>query len=632
MELNPQSTAALLNSPEGKALPLENRVLATLALGGRESAIGLAGLLPELKRPPVDEEVRSLAAHFGEPAVGDSLGSALADSGSRIPVLRALLNLRTSLDTTKLTPALSAAVKTLLAGGNAADLQLGAECAGAFKLAETEGALVALLQRGWGTAGGQTVLRPESLAALRALRDLGAGPVELLEQLAGNASDPAVRETAVHALGVSKAPDASRRLTKLLPSLSPAQRGAAFDRLAGSKAGAATLMAGLNSGSVARADVGLGTVERLRLLLPGDPGVAALWKELGGDAKRALRLNGGKADFIDSKLALDGPFTVECWAKLDPDIGNQDGLLGAAGQLDMNFYNSLFRVWVNGARDIVIARKKTMPGVWTHYAVTRDAQGVFRIYINGELDATSTLTRTGPFTGLDIGHTTTANGGTAGWLAEYRVWSVARSATDIRENFDRTFQGQTKPSPLADHFGGVNWGKLSGSVRAEPVEDLPNMLAEAEAVVQAEKFARFRGLATASGNPEHGKELFTSLCLVCHQQGGKGGQVAPALDGLANTGVEAILRNILTPSAAMEGGYRKYRVETRDDELLEGLLVSEDATSIVLRQANAPDQRIPRASVKKSGFLNTSVMPEGLLEGMKAGQVSDLFAYLKSLK
>ncbi|MBI5775305.1 MAG: c-type cytochrome [Verrucomicrobia bacterium] len=668
MEVNPQSTAALLNSSEGRALPLENRILATLALGGKESAIGLAKLVPELKRPMGDEEVRALAAHFGEPAVRDSLGSALANASSRAAVLRALLNLRTSLDTTKLTPALTAAAKALLASNNVAELELATEVAGAFKLAGTEADLVALLKRGWGRfprkTPNQSVLRPESFAALRALRDLGAGPAELFEQLAADAAEPAVRDTAIAALGTSKAPDATERLVKLLPKLSPPQRGTALDRLAGSKAGATALMAGLKSSAVTRADVGLSTVERLRVLLPKDESIAALWKELGGDAKRALRLGGDTKDFAATQLTLDGPFTLECWAKLDVGIGNQDALLGAAGQLSVNFFNSTFRVWIKGANDIVVAKKKTTPGAWTHYAVTRDAKGVFRIFINGELDATSTKTSLEKLTALDVGRTTVNTGGTAGWLAEYRVWNVARSAKDIRENFDRTYsnaelgmrsaesaerrspnrpdgsggvadagsESGVPPAGLVRVFTGANWGRLNGTARTEPVEDLPALLTGAEAAVQAEKFAKFRSLANTRGNPDHGKELFTSICITCHQQGGQGGQIAPALDGVANTGVEAILRNILTPNAAMEGGYRKFRIETKDDELVEGLLVSEDATSIVLRQPNVPDQRIPRANVKRAGFLTTSVMPEGLLEAMQPEQVSDLFAYLKSLK
>jgi putative membrane-bound dehydrogenase-like protein len=632
MEVNPQSTAAMLASTEGQALPLENRVLATLALGGKESAVGIARLVPELKRPLGDEEVRALAAHFGEPAVSDALGAALANASSRTPVLRALLNLRTSLDTTQLTPALTAAAKALLAGDDASELELGCEVAGAFKLAGAAAELGKLLERGWNDAGGAITLRTESAAALRALRDLGAGPVDAFERLVRRASDATVRDTAIAALGASKAPNAGERLVKLLPELSPAQRNAALDHLASSKPGATALVAGLKSGAIARADVGLGTVDRLRVLLPQDETLAALWKELGGEAKRALRLGGDTRDFAATQLTLDGPFTIECWAKLDAGIGNQDALLGAAGQLSVNFFNSTFRVWIKGANDIVVAKKKTTPGAWAHYAVTRDGQGVFRLFINGELDATSIKTNTERLTGLDVGRTTVNTGGTAGWLAEYRVWKVARSPNEIRENFDRTFQGEARPAALTHHFSGVNWGKLNGAARIEPVEDLPALLTEAEAAAQAEKFARFRALAEQGGNAQHGRELFTALCLACHQQGGQGGQIAPALDGVANSGVEALLRNILTPNAAMEGGYRKYRVETKDDELVEGLLVSEDATSIVLRQPNAPDQRIPRANVKRAGFLATSMMPEGLLEGMQPEQVSNLFAYLKSLR
>jgi putative membrane-bound dehydrogenase-like protein len=635
MEVNPQSTAALLASSGGKALPLENRLLATLALGGKDSAIGLAKLVPELRRPLGDEEVRALAAHFGEPAVSAALSTALANADSRTPVLRALLNLRTSLDTTKLTPALTAAAQTLLSSTKVPDVTLGAEVAAAFKLPATEPALVDLLTHGIrsdGGAPGQTPVGPHNLIALRALRELGGGPADVFEKIALNARNPDVRTEALAALAASKSPDAAGRLVKLLPNLSAVERGTALDRLAGSKAGATALMAGLKSGAVARADVGLSTVERLRLLLPKDESIAALWKELGGDAKRALRLGGAHEDYVATQLTLDGPFTIECWAKLDAGIGNQDAILGASGQLSVNFYNSTFRVWIKGANDIVVAKKKTTPGAWTHYAVTRDTKGVFRIFINGELDATSTKTSLEKLTGLNVGRTTVNTGGTAGWLAEYRVWNVARSAKDIRENFDRTFQGEAKPAALTHHYSGANWGKLSGAARTEPVEDLPTLLTEAEATVQEEKFAKFRSLANSRGNPEHGKELFTSVCITCHQQGGKGGQIAPALDGVANTGVEAILRNILTPNAAMEGGYRKYRVETKDDELVEGLLVSEDAASIVLRQPNVPDQRIPRANVKRAGFLTSSMMPEGLLEGMQPEQVSDLFAYLKSLR
>jgi len=92
------------------------------------------------------------------------------------------------------------------------------------------------------------------------------------------------------------------------------------------------------------------------------------------------------------------------------------------------------------------------------------------------------------------------------------------------------------------------------------------------------------------------------------------------------------LRNILTPNAAMEGGYRNYQVLTHSGRVIAGFLVSQDAESIVIRQPELADQKILKANVDRAGFTSTSVMPTGLLDNMTPQQVSDLFAYLLSLK
>ncbi len=631
MERNPEATAALLASADGRALPLEHRALATLSLGGRRAAAGFAQLTPELSRPLDSEEIRVLAAHFDDAAVGAALVRMLETAEARPAVLRALLELRTSFEAARFGPALTAAAKAQLAGPAAAEQILGADVAGAFALAGVETELVALVGPRW-----RTTKDPVVLPALRALREIGGGPVTLLEEVARSAADPAWRDAALAALGAHRAPEAAGRLVALVPGLSATQRGQALNRLAGTKPGAAALLAGLRDGTVPAADVGVSTVDKLRTLLPGDAQVAALWEKLGGDAARVLRLGGADADYAATQIALRGPFTVECWVKLEAPISNHDGILAAAGQFDLNFHAGQFRAWVGGgAKNIVVAKKKTTPGVWTHYAVTRDAAGEFKIFINGELDATSAATHTGDFTGLDLGRTMPTAGGTAGWLAEFRVWSVARSAREIREGFDRSYAAEpaaTRPAALAHVFGGANWGPLHGKARVEVADDAPALLTPAEAVAQAEKFARFRTLANTRGNPERGRELFTALCLACHQQGGQGGQIAPALDGVAHTGVEAILRNVLTPNAAMESAYQTFRVVMKDGGVSDGFLVEQNAEAVVLRAPGAADRRIARSTIQRAGYTGRSLMPEGLIEGLAPEQVSDLFAHLKSLK
>ena len=74
----------------------------------------------------------------------------------------------------------------------------------------------------------------------------------------------------------------------------------------------------------------------------------------------------------------------------------------------------IFRVY-GGPKigDLAVATRPATPGAWTHYAVTRSAEGVVKIYINGELDATGARRHRATYSGLNIGQTTPADAGTA---------------------------------------------------------------------------------------------------------------------------------------------------------------------------------------------------------------------------
>ena len=182
------------------------------------------------------------------------------------------------------------------------------------------------------------------------------------------------------------------------------------------------------------------------------------------------------------------------------------------------------------------------------------------------------------------------------------------------------------------HGAGETWGKLHGNARVEHTGDLPPVQTEAEAKALEGKFAQFRALANQSGDLARGQQIFVNICAVCHSVKGEGGMIGPVLDGAGANGVEALLRNILTPNAAMEAGYRRFRVETRDGEVLEGMLVAQDASAIVLRQPRTEDQRIPHSNIRRGCYTRFSMMPDGLLEGLKPEDVTDLFAYLKTLR
>jgi putative heme-binding domain-containing protein len=333
-------------------------------------------------------------------------------------------------------------------------------------------------------------------------------------------------------------------------------------------------------------------------------------------------------------VSLEGPFTVEAWVNLEAPIDAVDSLLAADSLIDINFHDGQFRIWTKQSGDVAVAKSKTTPDSWTHYAVTRDSEGRFQIYVDGELDAESTTRETIPYPGVRIGYSTPRgkNRGTQGRIAEFRVWSRARTGDEIRADFDRSYGGaDDQPESLVSFHGGSAWGTIVGGARVEPALDAPKLVTAADLEQRLAKFATFRMLAEAGGDAAKGQALFTAKCLTCHQQGGQGGKVGPALDGLGITGVEAILRNVLTPNAAMEGGYRIFRVVTKDGRIVQGLLVSRDADAIVLRQPNTADMRIPSRDIAQADFTGISIMPEGLLESMPAVDVTDLFAHLKSL-
>ncbi|MDB6153273.1 MAG: hypothetical protein JWL90_1726, partial [Chthoniobacteraceae bacterium] len=57
-----------------------------------------------------------------------------------------------------------------------------------------------------------------------------------------------------------------------------------------------------------------------------------------------------------------------------------------------------------------------------------------------------------------------------------------------------------------------------------------------------------------------------------------------------------------------------------------------DKNALLIRIPGADERRIGKNEIRKSAYLRRSLMPEGILEGMPAQDVSDLFAYLLSLK
>jgi putative membrane-bound dehydrogenase-like protein len=620
LERQPEAVAAFLASPEAKTLPAEGRMFAALALDPKVGAPLVAELVGQLERAPGPDELFAVAKTLDQPTSVAVLRKLLADAAVRNRVVELLLVFRTDLDATKVGPVVAEAAQALLKQG-VAERALAAQLIGGFQLLDLEEGLLALVAR--------EDSRREALIGLQQLRTTKPDVVAALI----GAAPAEISQLALRALVASRAPQASALAMKLYPALSVNERKVVLDGISGTKAGAKAIAAGLADKSVAVADIETPVAEKLAIALGDSPELAAVSAQLGGVFRSVLSLDGTNDAVAKSGLVLRGAFTVETWVRLDGKIDNNDSLLGAAGVLDLNFAGGVFRTYMGSKiNDVVVSSKPTSSGIWTHIALTRDAAGILRIYQDGELTGTSKSAQPHDLPGLTIGWST-PKGGTQGALAEYRIWNVERKPAEVRTNMTRTFAGEKLPGSLvfASASGDAAWGKLGKGAKIVRTTDAPPLLNSEQFSAVEQKTARFTALSAKAGDPAKGKAL-VALCQSCHMINGQGGLIGPNLSGAGAMGMEAVIRNIIEPNAAIEAAYRIFQVKLKAGEVIEAFYVSEDATAYVIRQAGGADRRIPKAEVSSAKYLRRSLMPEGLLDGFTDEQVTDLFAYLKTLK
>ncbi len=625
LEDHPEAVPAVLASDAGRALDAETRLYALLCTGTVEGARGLALSIDDAGRPPSPEELRFLALHAQEEAVHACVTGWISMPASRVQGLRMLLDSAEGFDREALEPVIVESARALLDERPTAESRaLLMRIARELRIAELEDDVIAILD------GGEA----DPLECLRALIELGCSDSELYYELA-TASLPGKeqRRLAAAALAGVQSEESFELLLELWPLLGRTEVRSALGSLLQRPQGATRLVAAIGAGEIETAVLDGSTLARLAGHLGEAPALVELERRVARDRLPVLRLSGDTGDFVDTKLRLEGPFTIEAWVRLDDGITNADGLLSAAGSFDLNFYDARLRLWAGPAGDVIIASRRAQPHTWTHVALTRAGDGELALYINGELDLTTRPSIPDVFTDLDVGRTIPGQG-TAAWISEYRIWSVARSAAEIGSTFKRRLGRDSDQEGLELAIpGDISDGRIAmaGGARVEGALDAPPVLSDEEQRAEAEHFALYRGLAQAGGDLDHGRELFTANCATCHLVAGEGASIGPVLDGAAAKGTEGLLRAILTPNAGVESGYRTLIVHTTSGEILDGFLAGEDASSIRLRRKDREDLVLPRDEIESARFDSLSLMPEGLLEALPAQDVTDLFTYLRSL-
>lgn len=133
------------------------------------------------------------------------------------------------------------------------------------------------------------------------------------------------------------------------------------------------------------------------------------------------------------------------------------------------------------------------------------------------------------------------------------------------------------------------------------------------------------------GDYEAGRGLFFGerlKCGTCHRLRGEGSTVGPDLSNLIHRDLGSVLRDIKEPNATIHPDYVAYNVLLRDARDLTGFVRTQTSDSLRVAGSDGKEQLVRRDDVISMRPSAVSLMPAGLLEGLKDGEVRDLITFL----
>lgn len=142
--------------------------------------------------------------------------------------------------------------------------------------------------------------------------------------------------------------------------------------------------------------------------------------------------------------------------------------------------------------------------------------------------------------------------------------------------------------------------------------------------------------AVAGGDPARGREVFLNnaavYCQRCHKVDNQGGDVGPALNGIAaKYQRDYLLESIVHPNAKIAEGFQSVIVNTLDGRTVNGVLRVKDAKGITLVTAENKVIVIPADDVE-SERPDKSAMPDDLHKKLTRRELRDVVEFLASLK
>jgi putative heme-binding domain-containing protein len=93
-----------------------------------------------------------------------------------------------------------------------------------------------------------------------------------------------------------------------------------------------------------------------------------------------------------------------------------------------------------------------------------------------------------------------------------------------------------------------------------------------------------------------------------------------------------LFQAIVFPSRDVAPLYRMTTFQTRDGQTHTGLVAFESADGVILQTGATTTVRLSDGDIVSRTPSNLSLMPNGLLTGLKPQALADLYAYLKTMR
>ena len=136
------------------------------------------------------------------------------------------------------------------------------------------------------------------------------------------------------------------------------------------------------------------------------------------------------------------------------------------------------------------------------------------------------------------------------------------------------------------------------------------------------------------GDAAQGKDMFLRAgCIACHTTRADEPPKGPMLAAVAKTYDRAALtESILKPNAKLAQGFETATFKTKKSGEIQGFVTREGGDSVDVRNIAGQTVTIEKGDITARGKLETSMMPEGLLNTFAPADLANLLAFLESLK